>query len=248
MSGDKFARSLMSPIPVSGILSLIQSGYPADLVLRVCVNRINGLENAYGGAGNPRPGDPKFREVMGAMRESQASGESGFRVKSSKDGQVVVMFIKPPSSKSDEAAYAAREVRGLLGLNATEREFTVVPSSIAENDREIAIQSRSILQMMIDFASYIDVPDADVAQGRVFRQQRTEEMDRLFPPMLHVRQGQDPPPPDDAYVAVRYRNRWYWIDDRDRQSKQMLTFLLMSFSLTEGASTTTAPVVTIPAR
>lgn len=33
LSGGKFARSLMAPIPVGGILSLIQAGYQADLVL-----------------------------------------------------------------------------------------------------------------------------------------------------------------------------------------------------------------------
>jgi len=80
LSGDKFAKSMMTPIPVTGFLFLIQSGYPADLVLRVCVNSINGLENAYGGAGNPRAGSPEFRELMTALRESQAAGDTGFRV------------------------------------------------------------------------------------------------------------------------------------------------------------------------
>ena len=33
LSGDKFTRSLMLPIPIPGILFLIQSGYPADLAV-----------------------------------------------------------------------------------------------------------------------------------------------------------------------------------------------------------------------
>jgi len=40
LAGDKFTRSLMLPLPISGILFLIESGYPADLVLRVCLNSI----------------------------------------------------------------------------------------------------------------------------------------------------------------------------------------------------------------
>jgi len=35
--GDKFARSLMSPVPPPAILSLIQAGYPVDLVFRLLV-------------------------------------------------------------------------------------------------------------------------------------------------------------------------------------------------------------------
>lgn len=243
LSGDKFAKSLMTPIPVAGILSLIQSGYSADMVMRVCVNRINGLDNSYGGPGNPRDGNTKFHDLMMAMRESQRSGDSGFRMKAGNDGQVVVMFIHP---SSEHAESAGRKVRELLGVDLSRNEFTVVPAALAENTSEVAILTRSILQIMVDFSSFVDVPDSDVAEGRVFRTERTAEQDRLFPPLLTVHHGLSAPA--DAYVSVRYRDRWFWIDDRDRQTKTMLTFLMMSFSLTEASTTQPAPVVTIPAR
>ena len=85
----------MAPIPVAGILFLIQSGYAPDLVLRICVNRINGLDNAYGGPGNPRAGSPRFHELLTALREFQAAGSSDFRIKAIREAQVVVMFIQP---------------------------------------------------------------------------------------------------------------------------------------------------------
>ena len=43
LSGEKFARSLMRPIPPAGIWSLIQGGYPVDLVLMFCVHSVNGV-------------------------------------------------------------------------------------------------------------------------------------------------------------------------------------------------------------
>ena len=243
LTGDKFARSMMAPIPVTGILFLLQSGYPADLVLRICVNAINGIENAYGGSGNPRPGSPRFRELMTAMQESQAEGGMGFRVKVTKDKQVVVMFIRPPT---DQAAASSHKVRVLLGLNPDAREFSVESGSVAEDDREIAMLTRSILQVMTDLASTIEVPAADIAAGAVFSPQRSAEQERMFPALLNVRHGESPP--DNAYVAIPYRNRWFWIDDRDQRSKQILSFLMLMFSLTEGAPSQSAPVVTIPAR
>jgi hypothetical protein len=243
LSGDKFAKSLMAPLPVTGVLLLLQGGYPADFVMRICVNAINGLENAYGGPGNPRAGSPKFHELIAAMRESQGEASTGFRAKTTKDAQAVVMFIRPAT---DRAAGHEQRVRELLGLSSVEREFSVVYGSFPENDREIAILTRSILQVMIDLASYVDVPAADIADGRVFGTQRSAEQERLFPALLNVRQG--PTPPDDAHVAVRYRNQWFWIDDRDPRSKLTLTFLMIMFSLTEGAPSQGAPVVTVPAR
>lgn len=243
LSGDKFARSLMMPIPITGILYLIQAGYPADLVLRICVNSINGLENDYGGPGNPREGSQKFHELMTALRQSQTAGGAGFRTKGSKDQQKAVMFFRP---SGDEVEPLARRIRELLGLDPTAREFTVVYGTFPEHDAEIAIVTRSILQVMIDLSSQMDVPAADIAEGRVYSPQRTAEQQRLFPPLFAIRTGSESP--GDAHAAVSFRGQWFWIDDRDQLSKRILTFLMLMFSLTEGAPAQGAPVVTIPAR
>lgn len=244
LGGDKFARSLMAPLPVTGVLLLIQAGLPADSVLRVCVNRVNGLENSYGGMDNPRAGDPKFRELMTALRENQAAGGADMRVRTGKETQSVVMSFRPPT---DEAAAAPLgTIRELLGLDPSAREYSVVYGAIPENDREIAMLTRSVMQILSDFASYIDVPEEELAEGRVYRPQRTPEQRRLFPPILQVRNG--PASPDDAYVAVRYRDRWFWIDDRDLRSKSMFNSILLLFSLTESGQPQPAPLVTIPTR
>jgi hypothetical protein len=243
LAGDRFAKSLMAPLPVTGILSLLQSGYPADVVLRVCVNSINGLQNAYGGPRNQREGSPKFHDLLTAMRESQAVGASGFRTKSTADAQVVVLFMSP---ETDNAAEHSRKIRELLGLKSAQREFTVIYGSFPENDAEIAILTRSILQVMIDLASYVDVPAADIAEGRVYGLRRSAQQERLFPSLITVQHGSSPP--GDAYVAVQYRNHWFWVDDRDQQSKHMLSFLMLMFSLTEGGQSGAGPIVTVPAR
>src|SRR5262249_9724110 len=105
----------------------------------------------------------------------------------------------------------------------------------------------SVMQILVDFASYIDVPASEVAGGRVFAAERSAEQLRMFPPLLRVRTGEAAPP--DAYVAARYRDRWFWIDDGDTQSKRALSALQLLFSLTEtGTPQGAAPVVTIPAR
>jgi hypothetical protein len=245
LRGDSFARSLMAPIPTSGILHLMQSGYPADLVLRVCVSTINGLENAYGGVGNPRAGDPKFFELMADLRTVQTAGGMGMRMKAVGDKQTLVLFLRPAT---DEAvAVPSRRIRELLGLNAEAREFTVTYGAYPANDTEIVLLSRSMLQIMVDLASYIDVPPADAAEGRVYVPSRGPEELRLAPPLLKINQGEAAP--QDAYAAVRYRNHWFWIDDRDVRTKGMFNFLMFMFTLTETGNTQVqAPVVTIPAR
>jgi len=244
LTGDKFAKHMMTPLPVTGILLLLQGGYPADLVMRICVNTINGLENSYGGPGNPRPGSPQFRDLLLAMREAQIAGGMGMQIKEVDKKQATVMFLRP--LEDETAAEANRRIAGLLGLNAQSREFTVIYGSSPASDTEIAILSRSMLQVMVDFASYIDVSPEEVAEGRVYAPQRSAEQERMFPPLLVVRYGSAQP--QDAFVAVRYRDQWFWIDDRDKRSKSIFNFLMLMFSLTETGEKEAGPVVTVPVR
>jgi hypothetical protein len=59
-----------------------------------------------------------------------------------------------------------------------------------------------------------------------------------------VRNGKKP---DDAFVAVPYRDHYFWFDDRDIHSKGMFFFLMILFSLTErGQDEQAAPVLTVP--
>jgi hypothetical protein len=55
--GERFARSFMAPIPPPVIMSLIQAGNPVDLVLRLTVHVVNGIQNRYGGDVRARPAD-----------------------------------------------------------------------------------------------------------------------------------------------------------------------------------------------
>jgi len=54
-------------------------------------------------------------------------------------------------------------------------------------------------------------------------------------------------PPKDAYVAVKYRDHWFYIDDRDGASKITFSLMLtMSRVNLLGTRRTGAPVPTLP--
>ena len=70
MTGQNFAGNLLRPMPVGAILLLIQSGYPIDVVLRICIQGINGLDNHSGRILSQR-GDPEFYELLDLLRQIQ---------------------------------------------------------------------------------------------------------------------------------------------------------------------------------
>jgi hypothetical protein len=241
LSSDKFARSLMAPIPISGIVLLVQAGYPADIVLRICANAVNGINNSYGGRGEDR-GEPRYQELMELMREAQDQGVLGMYSKKVDDQVQVRMFLRGPPDKLARF----HRIGELLGLDRNLDEYHLVYGAQPSLSNEIAVQSRSMMQVLVDFGAYVEVPRRDVDEGRVYVPKRDPETQRLFPPLLRVRWSAKLP--DDAHVAVRYRDSWFWIDDRDHESKAAFNFLMLLFSLTETGTTQSAPLVTVPAR
>ena len=53
--------------------------------------------------------------------------------------------------------------------------------------------------------------------------------------------------PGDTFVAVPYRDDWYWTDDRDLSPKGLFSFLMFVFTLVEPGEKGAPPIVTIPA-
>jgi hypothetical protein len=242
--GERFARALMTPIPPPALLSLLQAGYPADLVFRLAVQAVNGIQNRAGGDLRARPADPDFYEVVERLRRIQESGAIGMRLQRTDGGEATMMaFRKEPDPRTLEDVLA---VRRLLGVDPQAPEFRVVYGSVAANDTEIAILSRSILQVLVEISSFISVPEDHVAEHRVGPTMEPEPgPSGPLPPLIRIASGRERP--DDAFVGIPFRGHWFWIDDRDMPSKRVFTFLMFVFTLVETGGKEGAPIVTIPA-
>jgi hypothetical protein len=242
MMGENFAKKLLGPIPLGAVMLLIQSGYPIDYVLRICVQGINGLDNRSSRIIAQRA-DPEFYELLGSLRQIQRVGGIRMRSRVIDDRQKVVLIFQEP--KTEDHSVNLKKVLRLLGLNPDAREFSIVHGFNADDNRQVAIMSRSMFQIMSDYASYIEVPDSDISEGRVVHWDwNNEGAEAKLPPLIRVNCSASKP--DDAYTAVPYRNYWFYIDDRDIQSKRTFSFLLVMFSFTErGTTGQTTPVLTV---
>ena len=243
LMGERFARSLMTPIPPPAILSLIQAGYPIDLTLRLVVHTLNGIQNRFGGAARRRPAEPEFYELLERLRRVQNSGAIGLRIQRINREEAVVLTFRQKVDPAIQTEILA--VRQMLGLDPQGGEFRVVYGSVAANDKELAMLTRSILDILIDMASFISVPEAHVQERRVAPTDEPEVgPGGPIRPLVRILSSREKP--DDAFVAVPYRDHWYWIDDRDIPSKALFSFLMFIFTLVETGDKAAPPIVTIP--
>lgn len=239
LTGQKFTTNLLRPMPPSAVFQMVSAGWPVPLIFGTALRSINGISNQTMG----RRGDPAFDRLLEALSRIQDSRALSIRVQELKEGEAVAMVIRresiPESVLADQ-----HTVRSLLGLKEDGTEFSIVFGAVPRNNLEIAVETRSMLELMLELAAGVDVPPADLTEGRALPG-RAKPGEAPPEPLIHVHFGKTAPA--DAYVAVPYRHMWFWIADTDRASKSKFTFLMILFSLSEGGQTSAAPLVTVSA-
>jgi hypothetical protein len=242
LTGVDFLKRLMTPIPPSSVLFMLQSGYSADRIMPIMLDSINGLNNESNRL--RRPADPKFTRLVELIREGQLAGAIQIRIERPKDGAESSVLIFGPS-KDPQLATKGADVKNLLGLKQDLRELRVNYGGYSGRDDEIDMMTRSMLQIMLEFAAAIQLPEADVVQGRAGPGLVDTQAVALKGPPLRVQVTDSPP--RDAYVTAQYDKRWFWIADNDIQSKYTFAAIMLLFSIADTGVKGSAPVVTIPA-
>jgi hypothetical protein len=244
MTGEKFLRGLITPIDPKNIFFMLQAGYPADFILGLTVESLNGVRNRSAAGGMVRQADPEFVRVQQLLREVQAAGGVGMRVEEDKaKGSTAVLFFQRDDLPADIQAKSA-EIRRLLRLQADQPKFALTYSPMRGADNELAVNSRSLLQILQAFSSYVEVPEQDLRDriaAPAFEHAETDPRE-----VGRIRSG--PTRPETAYVAVQYRGNWFWVDHSDWLTKRALTAVMFFFTLADTGSPDKLPLITIPAQ
>lgn len=245
LQGEKFTRSLMTPIPPDSIMSLMEAGWRVDYLFRLCVQSVNGNYNRVSYQPERQQAAMEFYELINAMRDIQTSGAAGIRIRKPQEGKPATVIFFRKEDIASEIVAKQKKVRQILELDPERSEFTIMYGALAKDDTEISILTRSMLQILSELAFYIDVPEKHVQENRVppsFAVQADTEAGCV--PLMRVYNSIEQP--KDAFVSIQYRDYWFWIDDKDYMSKRMFSFIMYLFTLAETGSPSPAPVLTIP--
>ena len=95
-------------------------------------------------------------------------------------------------------------------------------------------------------AAQVEVPSEDLARSRAFPGFEHDQSVPGVVRLMRIHSGKSSPL--DAFVSVKYRNTWFWIDDTDLESKHVFSLIMILFTMVDTGPTENEPVVTIPAR
>lgn len=244
MTGEKFLRGLVTPIDPRNIFFMLQSGYPADFILGLAVESMNGVRNRTASGGIVQEADPDFVRALQLIRDVQVAGGVGMRVEEDKaKGSTTVLFFRREDLPEDILAKSA-EIRRLLKLSGDQQKFVLNYSPVRGTQNELSVNSRSMLQILQAFSSQVEVPPEHLREKRASPTIETDSSGRQA--IGRIRSGTERP--EEAYVAVQYRGHWFWVDDSDWQAKRALTAVMFFFTLADTGAPERLPLVTIPAQ
>jgi len=166
LTGAKFIRALMTPLPPDSVLYMVQSGWPANAVFFASVAVMNGLRNQETTISGVTPPDPKFLRALELLRKIQTSGAVGLRVQQDPQKQQATILTFQSRDITEQTLADIKELRELLRLDPEATEFKVAFGATSSSDKEVALQTRSMLHIMTTMAGQVEVPAEDVAQGR----------------------------------------------------------------------------------
>ena len=153
----------------------------------------------------------------------------------------------PPPSASVPPTDVPRAGQESGAVNSS---VTLESAGFPRDPARVMLTGRSVLGVMTFLAQEVDVPPEHVRQGLVHQTMgpdgRAFDWGQVSRGLFRVHSSSSRP--DHAFLEVYYRGHWFYIDDRDLESKSTYTLLAQLFSLQSASGSMQAPVLTIPAR
>ena len=133
-----------------------------------------------------------------------------------------------------------------MKLTPIQQKFVLTYSPVRGADDELAVNSRSMLQIMQAFASHLDVPEAHLKDQSAWPSIENPAAPESSQRNVRIYSGKDKPA--NAFAAVRYRDYWFWVENGDFRTKRALTVVMFFFTLVDTGGSERLPLVTIPAQ
>lgn len=246
LQGEDFLKKILSPLSLDSVLVMTESGWSVERVAGITIERMNGVFNAPSASGPTPTGEPRFKRfkrVVTILRKLQHANliELGPDLKTKNP----FLSIKP----SQELARQIEELRTLLNLTDKTNTYQITSNFLDQSPKQIDLRTRSIGSVLWYLSQNMRIPIEDEKAGLVTVTRRADGQvfdwgETPAGGFFEIKSSADRP--ENAFVAVPYRDVWFYIADNDLKSKRTFMLLKQLFNLQAGQIKAVTPTLTIP--
>jgi len=255
LQGEDFLKSVLSSISLDALLVMTQSGWSIERVFGISVERMNNLYNAPSASGPSPDIEPeykRFKRMTSIFRTLQLQDSIELGTDIENDSKTENISIKLNLKKTNKELY--KELTELLEIpyeNKQSRELKITSNFLTHQKNELTIRTRSISGILYYLSQNIEVPEQHIKDGLVTvtktkSQKLFDWSDTPAGNFFKIKSSEEFP--ENAYLAVPYRDYWYYISDNDLQSKSTFMLLNQLFGLQAGQTNFSGPTLTLPVR
>lgn len=240
LQGEVFTKQLLTPISLDQYFMLTSTAWSAERVMRLTLQSLSDLDNSTGhtyGA-NHRPEYQEFNRLARLIDEAQQQKIISFTIEKIDEYFSLNLIFNPDKLHTPEA----KQLLAYLKKNPNSKDVTFVARNLLSKlkgkggNSYSPIMTRSVMGMLIYLSRGVQVPQEDIVNHRVETHRLADgtlfDWTEVTRGMICVKSSKTHPL--HAVVAVHYRNRWFYIDDNDVDSKQTFALLEEIFALRAG--------------
>ena len=247
LQGEDFARRLLSPISADTLGLLADTGWQIETLLLCCAELLNGLHNASN-AGGPTPTMAPRYEDFHRATELLGELQNGGGIDVITDATGVSSIELDPALKAAMKSQI-EELQGLLQLDTSKNAYDLVWATATTSSDQIAIKGRSLLEVLYFLSHSVEAPAKHEAGGLVTITRDASgasfDWSKITGQLMRVHSSKEYP--ENAFVKIRYRDHWFYIEDNDLSSKATFSLVTYLFSLQSVSTSTVVPALTVSA-
>jgi len=243
VSGERYLQQLTMPISITLLTQISRSLTDPAMALTTLVSAVNGIYNPdfYF---SPDDEDKRFERFVDLVSKLTLAHRLNW-VQSADDEKQFSVVIDQSKEKH---AVLTRELLALIGLNPGDYAGprVVIPVSLSLNGAQtgtMGVTTRSVWDLVEILSARIAVPALDENNGVVAPSPPPGRLGQK----VHVSYSETEP--EHAYIAVEFREGWFYIDERDLLTKEYFKLLGSLWSLTMANASkhsAAAPLLTVP--
>ncbi len=247
LQGEKFVKNVLDQISLDVLILLHNSGWSVERIFRLCVQDINGIRNAPGASGPTPDYAPEYKDFLAVaelLRTLQKRNFVNFEYESIDSESTLVFSLAKEALELPETLKLVE----MLRLTPGKTDYPMIRNEMDHNPNLVRIRTRSVMGLLYYLSQSVEVPQEDVRDGKLTTTKYTDGRlfywSDIFKGLFQIKSCSKQP--SDAFVSMKYRGNWFYIDDTDVESKRTYSLFRQIFAIQAGKVKVDRPTLTLP--